>query len=365
MKHILIRCDASLLIGSGHVMRCRTLARHLRTIGSEIIFICRRQAGDLISLLQDEFTVLSLPQHQLQDSTGLSGRYLYKAWLGCSQQEDAHECLLALKEEGVFSPTWIIVDHYGLDFEWQNKMLENFSDSTKLFVIDDLADRPHSATLLLDQNLFSKSINQRYSELLPSECIQLLGPDYALLGPEYDILNPLVPVRKSVARVLIYFGGVDENNLTGAALKVLMEPCFSHLQVDVVLGLQSFNHTYVSELVSRRSHTFLYNSLPSLAGLMARADISIGASGSTSWERCCLKLPSLIAVCGFNQADICRSICDLGAAVPIAESSFANDIYSSLESLCYDKSKLEKTSSNAGKLCDGKGVSRVCEYIMK
>ena len=184
-------------------------------------------------------------------------------------------------------------------------------------------------------------------------------------GPEYDILNPLVPVRTSVARGMSYYGGVDENNLTGAALKVLMEPTFSHLHVDVVLGLQSSNHTYVSKLVSKRSHTFLYNSLPSLAGLMTRADISIGASGSSSWERCCLKLPSLVTVCGSNQADICRSICNLGAALPFSTSSIANDIYSSLESLCSKESMLEKTSLNAGKLCDGKGVSRVCEHIMK
>ena len=118
--------------------------------------------------------MLSLPQHQLQDSTGLSGRYLYHAWLGCSQEDDAHECVLALNEAGVFSPTWLIVDHYGLDSQWENKMLENFCDSTKLFVIDDLADRSHNSSLLLDQNLFSKPINQRYSELLPAECTRCL-----------------------------------------------------------------------------------------------------------------------------------------------------------------------------------------------
>ena len=105
--------------------------------------------------------------------------------------------------------------------------------------------------------------------------------------------------------------------------------------------------------------------MPSLAGLMTRADISIGASGSTTWERCCLKLPSLIAVCGKNQANICKNICDLDAALPIRTSYFSEDIYSSLEKLSRNESFIKKMSLNASKICDGKGVSKVCEYIME
>jgi len=51
MTSILFRCDASLQIGSGHLMRCRTLARELRHRGAEISFLCRQQPGDLIKLL--------------------------------------------------------------------------------------------------------------------------------------------------------------------------------------------------------------------------------------------------------------------------------------------------------------------------
>ena len=62
---ILIRCDASLLIGSGHVMRCRTLARELQRCGGTVSFLCRRQLGDLIGLLEKEFSVLALPEQEL------------------------------------------------------------------------------------------------------------------------------------------------------------------------------------------------------------------------------------------------------------------------------------------------------------
>ena len=62
----------------------------------------------------------------------------------------------------------------------------------KLLVIDDLADRTHQADLLLDQNFFGEATHQRYQGLVPPQCRQLLGPDYALLGPEYAQLQQLV-----------------------------------------------------------------------------------------------------------------------------------------------------------------------------
>ncbi len=89
MTSILFRCDASLSMGSGHVMRCRTLARELKKRSVEITFLCRRQPGDLIDLLEQEFRVLVLPEQPLVAIEGKVGRSLYEAWLGCNQQQDA------------------------------------------------------------------------------------------------------------------------------------------------------------------------------------------------------------------------------------------------------------------------------------
>ena len=119
MTRILIRCDASLAIGSGHVIRCRSLARELRRSGGEVTFLCRRQSGDWISLLEKEFLVVPLPEQPLAASSGLEGRDLYAAWLGCSQEDDATQCLQALAECGITSTTWLVVDHYGLDAKEQ------------------------------------------------------------------------------------------------------------------------------------------------------------------------------------------------------------------------------------------------------
>ncbi len=317
---ILIRADASLTIGSGHVMRCRTLARELQRRGAAITFLSRRQPGDLISMLEQEFPVLALPQLPLtatQTSEGqpLQGRELYGAWLGCSQNQDAADCLQALALAGIRGASWLVVDHYGLDATWETQLLGGLAGDAvpRLLVIDDLADRAHQADLLLDQNFFGEATDARYAGLVPEHCRQLLGPHYALLGPHYAQLHPLVPPRTELRRLLVFFGGVDPANLTGRALEALLAPELAHLAVDVVLGLQSPHRQAVAELVARRPHTTLHDPLPSLAGLIVRADLAIGAGGATTWERACLGLPSLVVAIADNQLPFAVALDQVGA----------------------------------------------------
>jgi UDP-2,4-diacetamido-2,4,6-trideoxy-beta-L-altropyranose hydrolase len=315
MTPILVRCDASLSIGSGHVMRCRTLARALQRRGAAVTFLCRRQPGDLVSLLEEEFSVLALPEQPLAPCDGLEGRELYGAWLGCSQDADAAQCLQALAQAGITSASWLVADHYGLDARWEAQLLAGLAGGdapSNLLVIDDLADRPHQADLLLDQNFFGEATEQRYQGLVPLQCRQLLGPHYALLGPEYAQLHPFVPARTELRRLLVFFGGVDPANLTGRALEALMDPALAHLAVDVVLGSQSPHRQAVEELVVRRPHTTLHGLMPSLAGLIARADLAIGAGGATTWERACLGLASLVVAIAANQLPFVQALDQAG-----------------------------------------------------
>ena len=160
--------------------------------------------------------------------------------------------------------------------------------------------------------IFGEVTYQRYQGLVPQHCRQLFGPHYALLGPEYAQLHPLLPLRNDLHRVLVFFGGVDLSNLTSRALEALMEPALADLAVDVVLGHQSSHRQAVAELVARRPNTTLHGPLPSLAGLMARADLAIGAGGATTWERACLRLPSLVVAIAANQLPFSEALHQAG-----------------------------------------------------
>jgi len=373
MTHIVFRCDASLSIGSGHVMRSRTLARELQRRGAEITFLCRRKRGDLISLLEQEFAVLALPElplapDQMPDGQPVEGRALYRSWLGCSQDQDSADCLEALHAAGIREVQWLVVDHYGLDASWQCQLLEGLgrdvkavagSEATRLLVIDDLADRPHRGDLLLDQNFFGEATEQRYKALVPPLCTQLLGPHYALLGPEYAQLHPLVPARTELRRVLVFFGGVDPENLTAQALEALMDPELAHLAVDVVLGLQSPHRQAVMELVAGRSHTTLHDPLPSLAGLIARADLAIGAGGATTWERACLGLPSLVVAIAANQLQGAAEFSKFIKIGLLPRYEINKGVCSKILELMSDSSSLKLFSKRAAKVVRGFGCRLV------
>ena len=308
-------------------MRCRTLARVLKERGAEVAFLCRRQPGDLINLIEQEFSVLALPEQSLPTCHGLEGRELYHAWLGCSQEKDAAECLEALARAGISNARWLVVDHYGLDANWEGQLLKALADEStppKLLVIDDLADRPHQADVLLDPNFFGESTEHRYQELVTKRCRQLLGPHYALLAPEYSQLHPLVPKRTQLKRVLVFFGGVDQDNLTGRSLEALMDPGLSELAVDVVIGRQSLHGKAIETLVARRPNTSLYEPLPSLAGLITRADLAIGAGGATTWERACLGLPSLVITIAANQLPSMQALHQAGHLQLLGDKSQVN-----------------------------------------
>lgn len=365
MTGILIRCDASLLIGSGHVMRCRTLARELQRRGAEVWFLCRRQPGDLIGLLEQEFQVLALPEQPLVACEGLEESDLYGAWLGCTQEQDAAQCLEVLAVAGINGISWIVADHYGLDASWEAQLVAGLPGTDagpKLLVINDLADRPHQADLLLDQNFFGEATHQRYQDLVPPQCRQLLGPHYALLGPEYAQLHPLVVPRTELRRVLVFFGGVDPDNLTVRALEALMDPPLADLAVDVVLGLQSPHRQAVDELVARRPHTTLHGPLPSLAGLIARADLAIGAGGATTWERSCLGLPSLVVAIAANQLPFSEALDQAGHLQLLGDG--ASVTAEQIRSALLARMTEPKPEKGAPALNDGWGAPRLAMAML-
>ena len=200
--------------------------------------------------------------------------------------------------------------------------------------------------------------------LLPPQCRQLLGPHYALLGPEYAQLHPLVPKRTELRRVLVFFGGVDPDNLTSRTLEAMMEPELEHLAVDVVLGPQSPHRKVVAALVARRPLTTLHNPLPSLAGLIARADLAIGAGRATTWERACLGLASIVIPIAANQLQSVDILQRYGMVMVISAETLAQSLVSALQDLSQNPFKLLLPDIEALKLPDGCGAKLVSHHVI-
>ena len=357
---IVFRVDASNAIGSGHVMRCLTLAEELRSRGFGCEFICRSHIGHLGENIESKkFKLHMLPADDEQIDYSPANELAHASWLGCRWQTDAEQTNQYLE---AIKPEWLIVDHYALDNRWENKVQENCQN---LLAIDDLADRLHECDILLDQNLF-KNLTQRYSGKVPDSCLQLLGPKYALLQPIYSRLRSQVKARKlPLNKLMIFFGGFDACNLTGMTLAALDGMKSSFSKVDVVLSKQSPNYHEVKDQIKSYESVVLHSDLPTLAPLMLNADLAIGAGGATSWERLCLGLPSLVITLAENQRTMNLHLHEMNLVELIGDVTTINQeqITLALENVLL-KNNIEDWSVACMEVCKGDGVSLVVGQMM-
>jgi len=357
---VVFRCDAGQQIGSGHVMRCQTLAKQLRRRGATPLFVCRQQPGDLLALTAQDFRCLVLPP--LADPQG---------WLGCDQQRDADETLAAIDQAAPESIQWLVVDHYGLDALWHRAVrdqLRAWGHQPRLLVIDDLADRPLMADLLLDQNrLDPGAAMQSYAPLVSEPCRFLLGPAYALLSDEYPLLQRLLPERQGpLQRILLFFGGSDPANLSERCLDGLLHPTPLPLQLDLVLGLANPHRDRIKARLADCPQVRLHQPMSSLAGLMVQADLALGAGGVSSWERACLGLPTLVSSLAANQDAVIAQLAQAGAAIDLgpADQLTASAVRRAVESLLQRPEQWQSLSHRARGLTDGFGAARTAAAML-
>jgi UDP-2,4-diacetamido-2,4,6-trideoxy-beta-L-altropyranose hydrolase len=357
---IAIRVDASSKIGTGHVMRCLTLAENHRAKGARVTFICREHPGHLCDMVARKgFDVFRLePGSDNASLQADSPALAHASWLGTSQFVDAAQTIEAL--HGNASWDWIIVDHYALDHRWESAMRKV---ANNIMVIDDLADRKHDCDILLDQNYFQEP-EKRYESLLPEHCKTLLGPRYALLRPEFREAKRFCRMRgNGVARILVYFGGNDPDNLTGMALEALSLPELAHLLVEAVIGPNSLHQDQLAKQAKNRPGTRLHIQPENFTELMLRADLCLGAGGTTTWERLCLGLPSLVITVAENQEEFTKDLDKDGYITWVGRSQEMRcDVITS--TLLRWMSNLDSDGCYKPEIVDGRGVERVTETII-
>lgn len=309
IMRVAIRVDSSALIGSGHLMRCLTLAERMRKEKTaEVHFISRDLAGNLHDKIKAlGFAMHILPRHLSDES--LEG---YAAWLTVPQDMDAMETKVVLREIG--KTDCLVVDSYALNEAWEREM-RPFAD--KIFVIDDLANREHDCDVLLDQNYYLDK-ESRYIGFVPENCKLLLGPRHALLREEfYEARKHLRRRDGSLRNILMFYGGSDMTNETMKALNALCSWHGTHpdIMVDVIAGASNSHKETVAAFCnsSAAKEWMSYHcQVENMAEFMARADLALGAGGSTTWERCFLELPTIVTSVAENQVKIAEDCAAAG-----------------------------------------------------
>jgi UDP-2,4-diacetamido-2,4,6-trideoxy-beta-L-altropyranose hydrolase len=358
---IVFRADASLQIGTGHVVRCLTLADALRTRGARCSFICREHPGNMIDLIRHRGFLVHVLRYD-QNWVAQQITPSHAGWLGADWQTDAEESKVGVGEQ---AKDWLIVDHYALDSHWEQTMRAR---CRHIMVIDDLADRMHDCDLLLDQNLGRKA--KDYDRFLKSETKTLIGPQYALLRPEFSLLRLQSLARRQnkpqLQRLLITMGGVDKDNVTGKVLAALQNCALpAELRVTVVMGLHA---PWLAQVQAQATQmpwdTEVLVGVDNMAQIMAESDLAIGAAGSTSWERCCLGLATIQIALAQNQMPIAQALSEAGAAVMLLGERIAQTLLGLIDVMT-STDKLYTVSVASSSITQGKGADLVSDYIIE
>jgi UDP-2,4-diacetamido-2,4,6-trideoxy-beta-L-altropyranose hydrolase len=350
MTAVVIRADASRQIGWGHVKRCLALAQALQSEGATVSLVARDSDIDLSGLCTGAgVRLLRLP---MQD--------------GVTAGDDAGQTLGVLTTDA--RPALAVVDHYQLDSRWHDRLR---GAGIRVAVIDDLANRPLAGDWLIDPNPASDHA-AKYAAVIQAPVPRIFGgPRYALLDAAYAT-QPRRAFDATVHRIGICMGGTDVGGFSALAWLACRASGFAG-EIEVVSTRDNPSLAALQSLVAGDARTTLQLDLPNLAAFHARQDLEIGAGGGTSWERCCLGVPTLALVCADNQLQALRPLADAGVACVLdlrssSDQGHADRVHDQLTAAIrelLDKPDVRARQSRLGRLwVDGLGTQRVAQALL-
>ena len=336
-----VRADASASVGTGHVVRSRTLADALAARGWTVTLASR-----------------SLPE-ALRSSWTDAGHGLLPL-LPDLPIEGEPEALASLGER---SPDLVIGDHYGLGPAWWERLSARLPGATRM-AIEDNAGPPIAVDLLLDQNLGALAGPDRAAPSPGRHPPRILaGPGYSLVRPEFaERRATLRPRDGSIRRILVFLSGADVPDVTARAVRALAA---RSIPADIVVGAAYPHGARLRDLVADHPLLRLHVNTPRMADLMAEADLSIGAVSSATWERCTVGLPAVVITLADSQVVVERALVRAGAALAIGwhHEVTADDIGRAVDDLVADPVRVAAMARAAARVTDGLGTERVVAAI--
>jgi UDP-2,4-diacetamido-2,4,6-trideoxy-beta-L-altropyranose hydrolase len=345
-------------------MRTLALAVELKERDIPVVFICRESCGNLNDFIESRFhfPVFRLREKNntisaMCDAKSTPTKEIREETNSETDRIQSIESLRLIKN--IYGDIeWLVVDNYSLEKRWESSVREL---AKRIMVIDDMANREHDADILLDQNLF-QDLEQRYAGLVSNTCKQLLGPRFSLLRPEFREERKSLRKRGGqIGRILVFFGGSDPTNETMKALFALSRFQETEIKVDVVVGSANQNRNHILTYCQKNRNIEFHFNIDYMARLMSRADLFIGSGGSSTWERCCLGLPSIIIAIAENQEAISKNMDSermgfyLGTSDDVSEEIIAEKT----DFLIRNPAVTKEISRKCFDMVDGKGASRV------
>jgi len=338
---LLIRADASVAIGTGHVMRCLALAQAWQDAGGGVAFVMAESTPAIEERLRSEGVGLLRID-------------------GAAGSDLDSEQLIALARP--HNPSWLVVDGYKFGPGYQRALKD---ERLQVVLIDDNGRTgTYAADVVLNQNIHAQEClykdRETYTRLL-------LGTKYALLRREFVSVREPREFASVGHKLLVSMGGSDPDNVTCRVMEALEQVAIENLQVVVVAGGSNPHLASVAELVAKSSHSCrILNNVANMQELISWADLTVSAAGSACWEYCALGLPAALVAVAENQIPNAEALHAAGAAKLVAGGSRfpIGQMAQLITRLANSVSERQALSRTARALVDGGGAGRIISVLI-
>jgi UDP-2,4-diacetamido-2,4,6-trideoxy-beta-L-altropyranose hydrolase len=340
---LLVRADAGVRMGTGHVMRCLALAQAWQDGGGRAVYTMAASSPGVVERLRSE----NIEVQTLAVEPGGAADAAATAAIAAALHSD-----------------WIVVDGYHFDSDYQRILKLS---AQRLLVLDDFGGLPrYTADIVLNQDPIA---DEHLYANRAAETQLLLGTEYTFLRREFRRLPR--PHRKfpSIARkLLVTLGGSDPDNVTEKVIQSLDGAAVDGLEVIVLVG-PSNPHGSSLEQAARTCRTSirLLHNPPDIPELMTECDLAVVAGGSTLWELAYFYVPSLALILAENQEAATSLLHARGACRRLGTGNrlSVEELSAAISALCRDADARAALSAALGAMTDGRGAEHVCDAMRR
>ena len=267
-------------------------------------------------------------------------------------------------------PVAMIVDSYFVTESYLGSLKQALNAvGSRLVYIDDILSFPYLCDTLINYNIYADE--EAYKVLYNgySTPDMLLGTAYAPLRSEFRLAVGKKPVRADRGRqILVSTGGADFEHLMIELVREAKRQDTDQVFHFVVGAANEDRDLIVSEATGV-SNLFLHENVTNMSELMLSCDAAISAAGSTLYELCACRVPTVTYILadnqipgarGFEQRGIMKCAGDIRETGAVELSARLIDM--ALE-LCDNGSECALIAERQGSVVDGKGAERVIEKL--
>lgn len=333
---VFIRADANKHVGSGHIMRCLSIAQAIVQKGTPVKFITADHNGD-----------------ELIHQKGFSSCCLETEW--ANMLDELPKLLEMIKNE---EPTFFLIDSYYVTEEY----LHCLSEVVRTIYIDDLNKVKTNVDTLINYNIFASVYD--YTRFDNTKTRLLLYPRYAPLREEFKNALPHV-INSDVTDILVSAGGSDPERISEKIMKMIC-PAYEMIRFHFVIGILNPFIEKLKEL--EKNNIILHIDERNMSDLMKDCDIAISAAGSTLYELCACGLPTITYTLADNQQIAAEQFMKKDIMLYAGDcrnnNFFLKSLCDCIDDLKTDERKRQRLSQKMQNLVDGYGAERIAEELL-